>query len=411
RITGKTETLDGITTTYGYEYDTAGRLTTVQENGVITDSFSYDANGNRLSHNGTSGTYDAQDRLTTYGGASYSYTLNGELTSKTESGATTQYDYDVLGNLRQVQLPGGVTIDYLIDGRNRRIGKKVDGVLVQGFLYQDQLNPIAELDGAGNVVARFVYGDKPNVPSYMIKGGVTYRILSDHLGSPRLVVNTADGTVVQRMDYDTFGNVTDDTNPGFQPFGFSGGLYDQHSDLVRFGARDYDPETGRWTSKDPIRFAGNDSNLYGYVLSNPVGAVDPGGLETVVITVRDAGFGTHSALFQPSGNLFTDNGFTYDPAGSFPSDSRGSGDFFEDSSLSDYVNYHLEVGSSVELTVLPTTKQQDLAIQDRAIAQGGPVGGLCTAYTSNAIGGELGIPTGIFLPGTLASEARSAIGQ
>ncbi|WP_459874258.1 hypothetical protein, partial [Endothiovibrio diazotrophicus] len=66
---------------------------------------------------------------------------------------------------------------YLTDGRNRRIGKRVDGVLVQGFLYRDKLNPIAELDGDGNVVSRFVYGDKGNVPSYMVKGGVTYRIL------------------------------------------------------------------------------------------------------------------------------------------------------------------------------------------------------------------------------------------
>jgi hypothetical protein len=38
------------------------------------------------------------------------------------------------------------------------------------------------------------------------------------------VVNAADGTVVQRMDYDEFGVVTLDTNPGFQPFGFAGGF-------------------------------------------------------------------------------------------------------------------------------------------------------------------------------------------
>ncbi|MDH5679538.1 MAG: RHS repeat-associated core domain-containing protein, partial [Nitrospinota bacterium] len=43
-----------------------------------------------------------------------------------------------------------------------------------------------------------------------------------------------------------------DTNPGFQPFGFAGGLYDQHTKLTRFGARDYDAHAGRWTSKDPI---------------------------------------------------------------------------------------------------------------------------------------------------------------
>ena len=126
------------------------------------------------------------------------------------------------------------TVDYVVDGRNRRIGKKVNGTLTQGFIYRDQLNPVAELDGAGNVVSRFVYGSKPNVPDYMIKAGVIYRIISDHLGSPRLVVNSADGSIAQRMDYDDWGNVTQDTNPGMQPFGFAGGIYDRDTGLVRF---------------------------------------------------------------------------------------------------------------------------------------------------------------------------------
>jgi RHS repeat-associated protein len=69
-----------------------------------------------------------------------------------------------------------------------------------------------------------------------------------------------------------------DTNPGFQPFGFAGGLLDRDTQLVRFGARDYDPTTGRWTSKDPLVFAANDTNLYGYVQSDPVNRIDPAGL-------------------------------------------------------------------------------------------------------------------------------------
>jgi RHS repeat-associated protein len=73
--------------------------------------------------------------------------------------------------------------------------------------------------------------------------------------------------------------VTNDTNPGFQPFGFAGGLYDQQTGLVRFGARDYDPQTGRWTAKDPIRFGGADSNLYGYAFSDPVNYIDSNGME------------------------------------------------------------------------------------------------------------------------------------
>jgi RHS repeat-associated protein len=99
------------------------------------------------------------------------------------------------------------------------------------------------------------------------------------LGSPRLVVNTADGTVIQRLDYDEWGRVLLDTNPGFQPFGYAGGLYNRDTGLVRFGARDYDPETGRWAAKDPIGFGGGDANLYGYVWNDPVNFLDSLGLE------------------------------------------------------------------------------------------------------------------------------------
>jgi phosphomannomutase len=68
--------------------------------------------------------------------------------------------------------------------------------------------------------------------------------------------------------------VTRDTSPGFQPFGFAGGLYDRDSGLVRFGARDYDPETGRFTAPDPLRFDGGDTNLYAYAAGDPVNLVD-----------------------------------------------------------------------------------------------------------------------------------------
>jgi len=76
---------------------------------------------------------------------------------------------------------------------------------------------------------------KPTTPEYMLRGGVTYRIISDHIGSVRLVVNAATGEVVQQMDYDAFGLLKNDTNPGFQPFGFAGGLYDVDTELVRSG--------------------------------------------------------------------------------------------------------------------------------------------------------------------------------
>jgi len=60
-------------------------------------------------------------------------------------------------------------------------------------------------------------------------------------------------------------------------FGFAGGIYDRYTRLVRFGARDYDAETGRWTARDPLLFAGGDTNLYGYVGNNPISFIDPTG--------------------------------------------------------------------------------------------------------------------------------------
>ncbi len=110
----------------------------------------------------------------------------------------------------------------------------------------------------------------------MIKGPDTYRIVKDHLGSPRLVVNAASGALAQRLDYDEWG-VTTDSAPGFQPFGFAGGIYDRDTGLVRFGARDYDPSIGRWTSKDTWRFGGGDTNIYSYVANNSVNNIDPKG--------------------------------------------------------------------------------------------------------------------------------------
>src|SRR5207249_3807837 len=228
----------------------------VQKNGAPIAGYGYDSNDNRVSFTGPggplTGTYDAQDRLTKYGSATYGYTSNGELISKTVSAQTTAYQYDALGNLIQITLPVGTKATYLVDGENRRIGKLINGVLTQTFLYEDDLHISAELDGSNNLVSRFVYGSRDDIPDYLIKGGITYRIIADQLGSPRLMVNTATGAVAQRMDYDAFGNVIGDTAPGFQPFGFAGGLYDRDSRLVRFGARDYDAEVGRWTSKDPI---------------------------------------------------------------------------------------------------------------------------------------------------------------
>ena len=271
---------------YTYTYDAAGRLATVTKDGSLFAVYTYDKNSNRISYTGdpedvSDIEYDAQDRLTRYGDAAYTYSDAGALQSKTDDDGQTVYDYDAVGNLRSVTLPDMTGIQYLIDGMDRRVGKKVDGSLAQGFIYLNQLSPIAALDANGDVRSEFVYGARTYVPQLMRQGGAAYRIISDHLGSPRLVVDTGSGAVVQRMDYDAFGRVLQDTSPDFQPFGFAGGIYDRDTGLVRFGARDYDPQTGRWTAKDPLLFGGGDTNLYSYGLADPVNMIDPTGLVNI----------------------------------------------------------------------------------------------------------------------------------
>jgi RHS repeat-associated protein len=265
-----------------YAYDLVGRLVEVRRDDVLVEAYTWDENGNRLSATSggvtTAATYDDQDRLLAHGTAVHSWDASGRLIGVTTAAGTTTYHYDPLGTLEEVRLAGGPVVTYLIDGGGRRVGKAVNGVPVQGFLYAGPLRLVAELDGAGNVVSRFVYAGG-TVPAYMVKGTDTYRFITDAAGSVRLVVDAATGAVTQRLDYDAFGRVTADTNPGFQPFAFAGGLYDRDAGLVRRGARDYDPATGRWTTRDPIGFAGGSTNLYTYAGNDPVNGADPLGLD------------------------------------------------------------------------------------------------------------------------------------
>ena len=222
--------------------------------------------------------YDNQDRLLKWRDHSYTYNDAGDLKTRTSPAGATDYVYDALGALRGVRLPSGKAITYDIDPSGRRTGKSVDGQLQWHLVWQSELRPLAQLKPDGSIDAVFYYAEHVNVPSAMRKGGKDYQIVTDHLGSVRLVIDVNTAQVAQRMSYDAWGAVIEDSNPGFQPFGFAGGLYDPDTQLTRFGARDYDGETGRWTAKDPILFRGGDSNLYGYVVQNPVNFIDQTGL-------------------------------------------------------------------------------------------------------------------------------------
>lgn len=293
RITARSVTRDGVTTTVRYGYDTKGQLLTISADGEPTRTNKYDANGNRLCTYESPATdcddeawYDAQDRLLAYGDVEYLYTDRGSLFQR-DDGATLQtFTYDALGNLTRVEEEGGSTIDYVIDAQGRRVGKQHDGSLVRQYVWSSALRIAAELSPSGAVVSHFIYGNKTNVPDLIARPGpsgtVLYRVITDHLGSPIYVVNIANPSdVLLDASYDEWGKVetfTSSTGAWPIPFGFAGGLYDEDTGLVRFGARDYDPEIGRWTNKDPIRWDGGQANLYVYVGNNPVVWLDVAGL-------------------------------------------------------------------------------------------------------------------------------------
>jgi RHS repeat-associated protein len=283
RIINKTEIIDGKSDNYIYDYDLSGRLIAVSRNGSTGSAYIYDNNDNRLSAGSTMATYDEQDRLIKSGNDRYSYSANGTLSKKVSGESRITYQFDAVGNLLRVELANGNVIDYIIDGRNRRVGVKLNNVLLRGFLYDEDLRIVGELDGSNKLISRFVYGSRDHVPDYLIKGGVSYRIIADQLGSPRLVVNVSNGTIAQRLDYDEFGNIITDSNPGFQPFGFAGGLFDGNTKLTQFGARPFDASIGRWVAKDPIGFNAGRTNLYVYASNDPINRFDPSGLADLVL--------------------------------------------------------------------------------------------------------------------------------
>jgi RHS repeat-associated protein len=286
RISQKLETLEGTPqSTFNYIYDTSGRLTSVQKNGASILSQVFDSNSNRtqVTENGSTinATYDSNDQILSWGTLQFTHNLNGELVTITDSAnlpaGSTNFTYNVFGHLKSVTLPNGSQITYSLDAFNRRVGKRVNNVLTKQYLWQDDLKIAAEYDGAGQLVSEFIYAQSVNAPDYMIRGGIKYKLVKDNLGSILAVVNTTNGVIAQQLTYSTYGQVLSDTNPSFQPFGFAGGLYDSDTKLVRFGAREYNGAIGRWMTKDPILFNGGDTNLYGYVLQDPVNYFDPNG--------------------------------------------------------------------------------------------------------------------------------------
>ncbi len=235
-------------------------------------------------------TVDARDRLTDCGDQRARYDAADQLAELTGPAGTTTFHHDALGRLVAVRMAEGTLVQHSVDGLGRRTATYVDGEYRQGYLWAgDRL--AATLGPDGRLDAVFVPGPG-RLPVAMIRDGRTFALVTDRLGSVRLVIDADSGQVVQACDYDPDGRTELDTNPGLQPFGFSGGLVDGVTDLVLLGARNYHPQLARWISRDPLLMASGRLNFHTYASGDPANRIDPSGLVDIPIPIDGAGTGS-----------------------------------------------------------------------------------------------------------------------
>lgn len=282
RIESRTERIDGRRETWEYRYDAEGRLTACVSDTTWSEDYEYDNHGRRKADY-TVGRqpfmrtfeYTDDNRLLAVNDARFTHDANGFRSSKTEGQAVTQYTYGADYRLLDIVMPDGREISYDHDEDFQRAMKYVNGHPVEAYDWLDFIRLSRFFDGRNEYV--FHYDEGERLPRYATIGDEIYTLGFDQIGSLKAVVSPT-GDVVKAIQYGPFGNILWDTNPGLRmPLGFAGGLYDPDTGFVRFGWRDYDPDTGRWTAKEPIGDAGGDPDWYGYCLDDPVNMYDPTG--------------------------------------------------------------------------------------------------------------------------------------
>ncbi len=268
-----------------YTYDPLSQMTAADypsASPFIDAAFTYDAAGNRSSVvSGTTTNY-TRNNLNQYsavGAATYTY-VKGNLTN---DGAKT-YAYDLENQLLSIT-GTGLTATYTYDPFGRRLSQTVNGTTTR-FLY-DGLDLIQETDNAGTLQATYTFGPEVDEPLRMVRGAATSYYHQDALGSVIALSNSA-GTISESYKYDAFGTAQTPSSLGNR-FLFTGREFDQQTNLYYYRARYYSPSLGRFLQRDPLSYAA-DSNLYRYVINNPVNAIDPLGLDVIGMNIPSQGW-------------------------------------------------------------------------------------------------------------------------
>ena len=197
----------------------------------------YDANGNTLSDpSGRSYTWDFENRLI-------------QAVVPGTNGGTTTFKYDPFGRRIQKSGPLGTT-NYLYDG----------------------VNSLEEVDQSGGVLARYAQSDLIDEPLSEFRAGTASYYQQDGVGSVSSLSNSA-GALANSYTYDSFGRLTGSTGTLINPYQYTGRDIDGETGLSYFRMRYYDPSVGRFLSEDPIRFLGG-ADFFAYVGNNPTNFTD-----------------------------------------------------------------------------------------------------------------------------------------
>lgn len=275
---------NGIAT--NYSYDVAGRLLEINyvkgSTPVEKLSYTYDGAGNRISFNRTTSmvllpeaaaaTYNEVNEALTFKNKVFTYDKNGNMTSITDSTGTAVYTWDARNRLVAINGPE-ITATFKYDALGRRIEKTINGRTTQ-YLY-DSVDIVAEIED-GVITAtylRSLYIDE--VFARIDRNGIRY-YLTDALRSV-IVLADETGSVRTQYTYDPFGRVTISGEANDNPFQFTGRENDG-TGLHYYRARYYSPELQRFISADPIGILGGDINFHAYVANNPTNWIDPSGL-------------------------------------------------------------------------------------------------------------------------------------
>lgn len=265
-----------------YSHDDAMRLSQFVTDGARTD-YLLNPTGDPIAllENGSDETrfgFDLGGTLKRQGSIEYEFDGAGRLVSKYDSSEKDPskkwvYSWDAKDRLRTVLTPTGGCWEYAYDPFGRRCLKKGAGTEVRYIWNHDVL--LHEIE-AGKETR--TWGFEPNGfrPIFKIQGGSLFSIILDHLGTPREMLD-ANSKIVWSAHFDPWGNpLAGKGNLEDCPLRFQGQYFDAESGLHYNRFRYYDPETGRFISRDPILL---DGGLSAYQYGpNPTHWVDPLGL-------------------------------------------------------------------------------------------------------------------------------------